>query len=411
MIQVFDTIEGSGYPLGFCFRRQGERPAIFAGHEGDTIFRVDARAMGAHQKEALVHEGSNGPAWRLVSDEGPYLKGSDMAPFPLGFFNAGLQADLLGRLSWIAAARKIRVSSVALKLDNEFSFSGSFFKGDGKGTAEAADIRLSITGEAPADEVADWVRDAVRSSPALAAMSRPLDSTFAIYVNGIRREVTLTLPSTAPDAPDPLKTYSAPPGPIRDGKDLGGVITKIPRPPVETELMPSAGSKFVLRVLGSSRLPDLQQGITDVQTWLKAPAGSHFGFQTDEKNLTQPSGPSGLALLSAGVSFCYMTQLLRYAEYLKYKVRAIRMVQYNAFGLRRGDDGALHGDVGPVDTHLFLHGDEPDEVMQRLLVMGAQTCYLHAALKAALAPQVEVRYNGMALNSLGSVNACSPPSV
>lgn len=398
MIQVHDTIEGSGHPLGFCFKRHGERPALFAGEPGETVFRVDARAMGAHQKEALVYEGRNGPAWRLVSDEGPYLKGSDMAPFPLGFFNSGLQADLLGQLARIAGASSLKVGTVSLELDNAFSFSGSFFKGDGKGTAEAAEIRLSVTGDAPAAEVADWIRAAVQASPALAAMARPLDSTFAIYVNGIRREVTMTRPSTAADAPDPLKTYAAPPKPVADGKDLPGVTTKIPQPPVETQVMPSAGSKFDLRVPGNSRLTDPERGLTDIQTWLKAPAGSHFGFQTDESSLVEPVGPSGLALLSAGVSFCYMTQLLRYAEYLKYKVRAIRMVQYNAFSVRRDAGGALQGDVGPVDTHLFLHGDEPDDVMQKLLVMGAQTCYLHAALKAALPPVLHVQYNGQLLD-------------
>ena len=38
-----------------------------------------------------------------------------------------------------------------------------------------------------------------------------------------------------------------------------------------------------------------------------------------------------------------------------------------------------------------------DAVMQRLLVMGARTCYLHAALHAALPPQVEAQLNGVPL--------------
>lgn len=398
MIQVSDTIEGSGHPLGFCFRREGERAGPLAGATGETILRVDARAMGAHQKEALVHEGAAGPVWRLVSDEGPYLKGSDMAPFPLGFFNSGLQADLLGRLARLAAMRSLPISNVGLELDNTFSFSGSFFKGDGKGTAQAAQVRLALDGTAADDEVRALVRDAIAASPALAAMSTPLDSTFALYVNGIRRQVTEALPSTASDAPDPLKTYRTPPAPLADGKDLPGITTKTPQPPVQTEVMPSSGSKFELRVLGHSRLTDLSRGLTQEQTRLQAPPGSHFGFETDEMGLSGPAAPSGLALLSAGVSFCYMTQLLRYAEYLKYRVRAIRMVQYNPFALHAGPGGSQIGAAGPVDTHLFLHGDEPDEVMQRLLVMGAQTCYLHAALKAALAPQVEVRYKGAPLD-------------
>lgn len=398
MIQVSDTIEGTGYPLGFCFRREGARTGALAGAVGRTTLRVDARAMGAHQKEALVLEGIPGPAWRLVSDEGPYLKGSDMAPFPLGFFNAGLQADLLGRLARLIASRTLAVTEVGLELDNTFSFSGSFFKGDGKGTAEPAKVRLALNGTAPDEDVRGLVRDAVAASPALAAMRTPLDNTFALYVNGIRRVVTQAQPSAAPDAPDPLKTYRTPPTPLDDGKDLPAITSKTPGAAVATEVMPSSGTKFELHVLGQSSLTDIVRGLTRIKTRLQAPPGSHFGFETDELSVTEPAGPSGLALLSAGVSFCYMTQLLRYAEYLKYKVRAIRIVQYNPFTLQAGADGAEIGGVGPVDTHLFLHGDEPDEVMQRLLVMGAQTCYLHAALKAALPPRLEMHYNGASLD-------------
>ena len=397
MIQVSDTIEGSGYPLGFCFRREGRRSGPLAGSVGQANLRVDARAMGAHQKEALVLEGDPGPAWRLVSDEGPYLNGSDMAPFPLGFFNSGLQADLLGQVARLVGSRALAVIGVGLELDNAYSFSGSFFKGDGQGTALPAQIRLELTGSLSATAARDLVRDAIAASPALAAMTTPLANTFALYVNGIRREVTEALPSTSPDAPDPLKSYRTPPSPLTDGKDMPGITTKIEMPPVKTEVMPSAGAKFELRVLGHSQLTDIARGLTSIKTQLKAPPGSHFGFESDELSIASPTAPSGLALLAAGVSFCYLTQLLRYSEYLKYKVRAIRLVQYSPFGAHQSADGTQVGAVGPFDTHLFLHGDEPDAVMQRLLVMGARTCYLHAALHAALPPQVEAQLNGIPL--------------
>ncbi len=397
MIQVHDTIEGSGYPLGFCFRRAGERPGLFAGRPGEAVLRVDARAMGAHQKEAVVHEGPNGPAWRLVSDEGPYLKGSDMAPFPLGFFNAGLQADLMGQIARAAATCAATLSDIHLELDSGFSFSGSFFKGDGRGTAEPAQVRIAVQSGEPAPLVTEVLRRALAASPALAAMSTPLDCTFALYVNGIRRDVTLARPSSAADASDPLKTYPRPPAPVLDNIDLPGIVSKKPAPAVETQEMPASGVKFDLRVLGASRWKDQQRNLTEVDVRLKAPPGSGFGFCTDESAVVPSVAPTGLAMLSAGISFCYMTQLLRYAEYLKYKVRAIRVVQFNPYSLSMGDDARLAGGAAPVDTHLFLHGDEPDEVMQRLLAMGAQTCYLHAALKSALPPVVSATLNGRPL--------------
>ena len=91
-----------------------------------------------------------------------------------------------------------------------------------------------------------------------------------------------------------------------------------------------------------------------------------------------------------------MTQLVRYIGYLKYRVRAIRLVQLNPFALALNGTSAV-GEAGPVDTHLFLHGEEPDDVMQRLLAMGANTCYLHASLGAALQASVHVTLNGAAV--------------
>ncbi len=42
------------------------------------------------QKEAIVVSASSGKAWRLASDEGPYLDGYDSAPCPLSFLTTGL---------------------------------------------------------------------------------------------------------------------------------------------------------------------------------------------------------------------------------------------------------------------------------------------------------------------------------
>ncbi|MGH6954369.1 MAG: hypothetical protein ACREGL_09315, partial [Alphaproteobacteria bacterium] len=129
MIQTTDTIDGSGDPLAFKVNA-GERVAsVLAGAPGKDVFRVEARAMGAHQKEALITEGDGGATWRVASDEGPYLHGSDLAPFPLGFFNAGLQAELLHRLLARAAAHGVQLDAVAVDLDNRYAFEGSFHKG------------------------------------------------------------------------------------------------------------------------------------------------------------------------------------------------------------------------------------------------------------------------------------------
>ncbi|MFM1880236.1 MAG: hypothetical protein RLZZ344_470 [Pseudomonadota bacterium] len=393
MIEVFDSIESSGYPLGFCVDRTGRRDKTFSGEAGQTVLKVEARALGAHQKEAVVTEGEAAPRWRMVSDEGPQLKGSDLAPFPLGFFNAGLQTDLLGNIDRLNQAAGNPLSSVTQTLVNRYTFSGSFFAGTGEGQAEAAEIRLQTEGSCSPDEAAALVSQAVRTAFGLSAMSTPLDCTFAIYVNGIRRTVTGVTASAASDARDPLKTQGGPPRPLADGRDLPWVIKKTSDYLPPSDAMPSASSKYGLEVLGRSEL-SVGSGQARAHTTLKAPPGSEFGFQTHEGLSESPSAPSGLALLSAGIAFCYMTQLLRYAEYLKYKVRAIRMVQFNPFERSIDAQGLSVGRALPVDTHLFLHGEESDEVMQKLLAMGANTCYLHAALKSALSPRVTLVHQG-----------------
>ena len=393
MIEVFDSIESSQFPLGFCVDRAGSRDAVFSGQEGKTILKVEARALGAHQKEAVVTEGERGPKWRMVSDEGPQLKGSDLAPFPLGFFNAGLQADLLGNIDRLNQSAGSPLSSVHQALVNRYTFSGSFFAGTGQGQAEPAEIEIHTKGGCSLDQAAALLSESVRNALGLAAMSCAMDCTFAIYVNGIRRTVTGVTPSAAPDARDPLKTQGGPPRPLADGHDLPGLIQKTSDYIPPSDAMPSSSSKYGLEVLGRSELA-LGKAQASARTTLKAPPGSEFGFQTQEGLLQSPVAPSGLALLSAGIAFCYMTQLLRYAEYLKYKVRAIRMVQFNPFERFADAQGNLVARALPVDTHLFLHGEESDEVMQKLLAMGANTCYLHAALKGALSPHVTLVHEG-----------------
>jgi len=393
MTKVVDTIDGSGFPLGFRVTQGQARPSVVTGGLGTAIFRVDARALGGHQKEAVVTEGEGGSAWRMVSDEGPYLKGTDLAPFPLGFFNVGLQADLLNRVESCAKAMSVRLDTVELEIDNLYAFSGSFFKGTGQGVAGPAQVRARIRSQAPASVIADLFRNALQASPAMSAMRTPLKNTFALYVNGTRYVVPEAHASSASDAVDPFKAYKGAPRPQSERGDLADIITKNPQPIGESEVMPAAGTQFELKVLGKSRFVN-GCATTEAETWLERPVGSHFAFKSDELGASGVA-PSGLAYQAAGISFCYMTQLLRYAEYLKYKVSAIRLTQFNPYGLSGNmADGTLEGVAGPVDTHLFLDGEEPDDVMQQLLIMGARTCYLHAALGATLLPEVALELNG-----------------
>ena len=385
-----ETIASSGFPLGFKTRNGRQRPGVILGASSRDVFKVEARHLsGSHQKEAVVTEGEHGSAWRMVSDEGVHIKGDDLAPFPLGFFNAGLQADLANRLLVLSRAQGVVLDEVTIQCRTGYSMTGAFFRGDGVGYAEPATITIAVKSAATASTISALVAAAVRASPALAAMRDPVDNTFAIYVNGKRRSVT-TLPDCGgQDAMDPLKTYASVPSPLTDSNALADLILKTgrKREGTPTLAVPAAtpGQRIVREVAGTCRAN--ADGTTRTDVALQLPGMSHFAIQSDES--AGDRAPCGLALLSAGIAFCYMTQLSRYIDYMNYKIRHVRLVQFNPYAF----DGTA-GNIEPAATHLFLHGDESDETHEKFMRISAVTCFLHATLKAALTPEITVQLNG-----------------
>ena len=386
---VTDTIESSGFPL--CFKvSQGEtRPAVLGLADSSDRFTVQARAMGGHQKEAVVTEGATGSAWRMVSDEGAVLKGTDLAPFPLGFMAAGLQADLLSRLSLLAAAEHIRLENVQSDLINHYAFEGSFFKGTGRGHAHPPRIAIRATTDASADHVCALVDRASAASPILAAWRKPLVNTFALYANGQRRMLPHLAASPAPDATDPLKAWRDVPRPLGLPGLSRPLIEK--RGPAEStaEITPLSwqSGRVEIPIHGTCAL---EGEVARSTSWANLPGGSRFSLQSAAGH-HHDHAPSGLAYAFAGVAFCLMTQLLRYVEHHHMKIRALRIVQHADCEVTGGAARA-HA----LDTHIFVHGEEPEAVMERLVQMAADTCYLHAAFHAALEPVVEVEVNAQA---------------
>lgn len=396
-----DSIESSGYPLAFKLRQGTARAGVVSGAVGRDVFKVEARQLVGHQKEAVVTEGSKGSSWRIVSDEAGHLKGTDLAPFPLGYFNAGLQTDLVNRILWLAKVQSIRLESLDVQLQNFYYMTGAFFRGDGVGYAEPAKVKVTIRSAAPREAVVGLVHAAVAASPAFAAMRIAVENTFAIYVNGRRREVTTMKNSPSPDAADPLKTYSAAPSPLAAASDFPDLVHKtgVRREGTVTPAPAGTTTRIVRTIDGACRLLD-PAGVTETDTVLGLPGMNHFAIRSDERGATggataPDQGPAGLTLLSAGIAFCYMTQLSRYIEHMKFKIRQVRLVQFSPYTLQgSATDGSVRGGIEPVDTHLFLHGDESNETHERLLKIAATTCYLHATLCSALEPEVSIEVNG-----------------
>lgn len=382
-----DTIDRYGDPLAFKFR-EGARRSGLLDLEGRDVIKVEARQMAGHQKEAVVTDGAGGHAWRLTSDEGKQLRGTDLAPFPLGFFNAGMQADLYQRIRALAPRRGVVLDELEIRLVNHYWLTGSFIHGTGEGHAEPSDIEVRVRSNANRDAVDALVAAALDASPAVALQRQALTAnTFALYINGRRRVVTGVPNSQAGDAADPYRVYASAPRPLAGAEARRDLIVKTGEQEAGApQLAPATASGRVVRDIYGVGRPLDADGLYAVDTWLGLPGASHFRLVADAANAAV--APSGLALLSAGIAFCYMTQLARYIENMKLPISGVRLVQFNPYA------AGAKAVAEPIDTHLFLNGDAPEELHLQLLTVAARTCYLHAAAKAPIAPKVRVVHNG-----------------
>lgn len=367
------------------------RPAALA------AFRTDARALAGMQKEAVVGplEG-HGRAWRMFCDEGPYLNGTDLAPFPLGYFAAGLQFSFLEALARLARARGIEFRSLESVQDTWYTMTGSALRGDMIGGAKPVDVRVGIGTDAPSDAVAALVRDAERACPAHAAMRDLLQNTFSCRLNAAAVRVSGVLASPAREISDPAVSFeNLRPDPAQDlSQPLVSKIAEVKKVHgvaggVSTSLQ--SEQKRTLNVHAEARLS--AGGLIESHIQLRSPRGSTFRFlgQLDPAEGCARRAPSGLAYLSAGVAFCFLTQLGRYAHIVKCPVRAYRLAQFTRFC--ESDPAAAE----PVDTHLFLEGDLPAEAAAQSLRMSERTCFLHAAMRAVYPSRIAVERNGQAL--------------
>ena len=117
---------------------------------------------------------------------------------------------------------------------------------------------------------------------------------------------------------------------------------------------------------------------------IKPEGGSVFNFLSDDPECFGGKGraPTGLQYLSAGVSFCFMTQIGRFAGIVKQDLSAYGIVQDSCFDLP-GASAKLDkaAKAYAVDTHAFLTSTDDIETNQLLIDMSEQTCYLHACYR------------------------------
>jgi organic hydroperoxide reductase OsmC/OhrA len=393
-------IENDPHPL--VFKHDSARSLDFgtmtAGRR--LQLRTATRAIEGMQKEALVNYGPTGTTWRMFCDEGPWLNGTDLAPFPLGFFNAGLVASYMSEFLTHAKMAGIEVHELAVQVDNLYGMEGSLLKGTMVGSAHPVETTFRARTSAGNSQVLQLAHLAVVSSPADALLRNAVDSVFTLNHNGAQLPVTRVASSSRPQEGDPAGLFTqAAPRSMADFSDdillrLDDVDT-LGGEKLGTERSSAVGfsdeQKRQVHVRGVGTLrPD---GLKELQIACFQPIGSVFRMLSDDSALLggQERAPCGLAYLSAGIAFCFMTQLGRYAHVAKHAMQSYQIVQDTSFS----EPAALNekGETvngAAVDTDVFIANKEDEEKTQTLLNMGEQTCYLHAACRSGIKTRISV---------------------
>lgn len=374
-----------------------ERPLFFPVAKGDTrlarppvrkglAVRFAARSLSVMQKEGLAASSAAGQVWRLVSDEGAYLDGFDEAPCPLSFLTVGMVSSYMSELLALAEQRGIALRGVELVQDNFYTMKGSALKATMTGGARDVELEARFDSDADRETLHALVCDAVAASPLNGLMRGVKESLFTLTQNA--RQVT---PGKAKPVHGELPEDPA--ALIEDAEPASSepIIRRGGMSPLTQEATSSKGSSLaeeqdrVLHIRGICRLRE--DGVKEVEQQLFNPHGSIFYFLCDE----QGRAPDAASYIAAGIGFCFMTQLGRYAKIAKKHLEAYNVVQDIHFSLGGASGGTGQaGCADPVETHVFLHSSENAEFARAALDMGEQTCFLHAFCRTDLKARVKV---------------------
>ena len=391
----YQDISKNGYPLGFLIKKAEDNTKDL-----NKTFTSHTRQMDILQKESIGYEGDlNSTSYRLTSDEGKHLNGTDLAPFPLGFFNASIHGDIVGTIMKQASLQGLKIDNIDCEVLNSYYLTGSFVKGDGKGHAEPTTINLDISTSENHDDINNLILKASKMAPVLAGLRTPLKNTFALYANGRRKDLSNLNESTKTDAEDPYQQYKVEPSPskidnfsdrmiVKTGEVSAGTVE-----PVDGYNVPKSqdgnaeNPKFnkIIRTIVGKSSTNANSKIVEVDTVLGLPGMTHFVISSDiDGNIA----PSPINVMGAAISFCFLTQTHRYIHHQKFEIKGLRMSQYATF--RENSDDTV--EMMPLDTHLYMNGTAPDEHNEKLIDMSERTCYLHATLCEALEPRININF-------------------
>jgi len=396
-----NMLEESGLPIFFEVTHTGGNGLPLPENPRGQSVRVWARSLSVMQKEAIVLSALTGKSWRLASDEGPYLDGFDAAPCPLAFLTTGMVSSYMNEILALAVQRGIAVHDLVLVQDNYYSMEGSALRGTMTGGALPVDLEVKIDADADDGELQQLLTDAVHASPLNGLMRGVKESLFSLRLNNVPVAVVNAGSMGPVDEPDPGDTL------VRvlsksDGQGASVVeriasveATEGVAGGAHTSLQDKQSRKLHVRAICRVR-PD---GVKEIEQHLYSPLGSRFRFLSDEADGFGGRGaaPDAASYMAAGIAFCFMTQLGRYAKIVKKNLAAYNVIQDAHFSLggASGKTGRP-GEADPLETHVYLTSAEDEEFARQAVSMGERTCFLHAFCRTDLKTKIRVTRTGRA---------------
>jgi organic hydroperoxide reductase OsmC/OhrA len=383
-----------GLPIFFPLEDVDELGLALPENRHGQSVRVWARSLTLMQKEAVVVSVRSGTAWRLASDEGPYLDGLDAAPCPLAFMTTGMVSSYMQEILSLAARRDVTLRDLVLVQDNFYTMEGSALRGTMTGGALPVALEVRVDTTADDDALRDLVTEAVRASPVDGLMRPRHTSLFTLTMNGHEIPIGRVASLGRPAEPDPSHHFSRL-SPAAGSAGLAMTRLDAVRPVAGvaggagTSLQAEQRRRLHVRAY-CRRRPD---GVKEIEQHLYSPLGSTFRLLSDEAPELGGAGaaPDAVSYMAAGLAFCFMTQLGRYATILKKDVERYQVVQDTHFSLGGASGGTGHpGTADPVETHVCLDTTEGEEFARHCLDMAEQTCFLHSLCRTPLEPSVTI---------------------
>lgn len=364
---------------------------------GEAV-RVSVRSLSAMQKEALVASARTGAVWRLASDEGAYLAGLDEAPCPLSFLTTGMVSSYMTETLALAKQRAIRIERLRLVQDNYYTMTGSARAGTMTGGAKNVALTAQIESPADRETLTRLVLDAVAASPLNGLLRGSLPSLFTLTHNGRELAPARARPLGRSAEPDPCTDFDRTEPASGGGHALARRGGPTPKTAHSVTLAGDSLAEHQSRLLHVRALCTVRDdGVKEIEQQLYNPHGSIFYFLCDEAPVNGGAGraPDAASYISAGIGFCFMTQLGRYAKIVGARLDGYRIVQDTHFSLGGASGGTgVAGTAAPVETHVYLDSREEDDFARTALDMAEQTCFLHALCKTDLKTKVSIQEFG-----------------